>query len=143
MVTLNTNSTAHRIIETTQELIQTLGYNAISFNDIAELVGIKKPSIVHHFPNKAALVVAVVNHYRDTYSTLLTKVCNGPNSSTMDAFDAFCTPYISFAASEGEVCLCGALAGEYRALPTSVQSEVTRFFKDSLTVARRSINSRM
>lgn len=56
--------TAERILDVAQELVQTGSYNAFSFNHIAERVGIRKPSVLHHFTNKAALVIAVVERYQ-------------------------------------------------------------------------------
>ncbi len=39
--------------------------NGFSYADIAEVVGIRKPSIHHHFPSKADLVRALVAGYQD------------------------------------------------------------------------------
>ncbi|WP_268235310.1 TetR/AcrR family transcriptional regulator [Silvibacterium dinghuense] len=41
------------------------GYSAFSYADISEAVGIRKPSIHHHFPTKAALAAAVLKAHRE------------------------------------------------------------------------------
>ena len=58
--------TADRILDTTERLIQTRGFNAISYQDISDAVGIKKASIHHHFPTKFGLGTAVIERYRQT-----------------------------------------------------------------------------
>ncbi len=127
-----TRNTAQNILDVAQELIQTRGYNACSFNNIADRVGIKKPSIMHHFSNKAALGRAVIIRYRETFAAALDSIASTPNKTAMDAFEFYCTPYTDFGATKDKVCLCGALAGEYMGLPENVQAEVTRFFEDHL-----------
>ena len=54
------SDTATKILDIGQELIQTRGYTAMSFQDIAVQVGIKKPSVIHHFPSKSDLGVAII-----------------------------------------------------------------------------------
>jgi len=39
--------TSAKILDIAQELLQTRGYSAMSFQDIAARVGIKKPSVIH------------------------------------------------------------------------------------------------
>jgi AcrR family transcriptional regulator len=58
------SSTAAQIVASARSLLATRGYNGFSYADIAEAVGISKPSIHHHFPSKAALVRRVVADYR-------------------------------------------------------------------------------
>jgi len=124
--------TRERILEVTQNLIQKSGFSAISFADIAEVVGIKKPSIVHHFPSKSALAEAVVMRYSHSFETALEKVLEDPAKNSMDAFDFACMPYRIFGEAGDKICLCGALAGEYTALPEPVQKQVTRFFENKI-----------
>ena len=115
-----------------QELIQTRGYNAFSFNHIAERVGIRKPSILHHFPNKEALGKAVVQRYRETFAAALDAIASAADKTAMDAFEFYCVPYTDFGATDDKICLCGALAGEFMALPEEVKKEVRRFFDDHM-----------
>ena len=57
--------TAAQIVASARSLLATRGYNGFSYADIAEAVGISKPSIHHHFPSKAELVKVVVAQYRE------------------------------------------------------------------------------
>ena len=49
---------AQEIIQRTNELLASCGYNGFSYADIAELLDVRKASIHHHFPAKADLVKA-------------------------------------------------------------------------------------
>ena len=122
--------TATRILDVGQELIQTRGYTAISFQDIAVQVGIKKPSIIHHFPSKADLGVAIIRRYRDTFAAQLDAIESDPEKTSWQALDFYFSPYLHFAETPDTVCLCGALAGEVPALPEEMRSEVKQFMVD-------------
>ncbi|WP_460102101.1 TetR/AcrR family transcriptional regulator [Sessilibacter sp. MAH4] len=123
-----TERTSDKIIKITQELIQTRGYSAISFDDIAVRVGIKKPSIVHHFANKSELAAAVVDNYRSMFLGLLAQSAN--SESAARNLEVYFQPYLQFGESGNLICLCGALAGEFSALPESVQLQVSGFFQE-------------
>lgn len=127
------SDTATRILDAAQELIQTRGYNAFSFNDVAEKVGIKKPSVIHHFASKSILGVKVVSRYRQYFSSLLEKAASDKSNSAMDMFDFYCTPYTDFGKTNDKVCLCGAMAGEFMALPEEVKKEVSIFFEEHIS----------
>ena len=73
--------TATKILDVGQELIQTRGYSAMSFQDIAEQVGIKKPSVIHHFPSKTKLGVAIIQRYRDTFASQLEAINKDPDKT--------------------------------------------------------------
>ncbi|MCR9142294.1 MAG: TetR/AcrR family transcriptional regulator [bacterium] len=123
-------NTAERILEVAQDLIQRRGYNAISFEDIAKKVGIKKPSIVHHYASKAALGRAVVRRYRSNFSSMLDDIARDPEKTAADALAFYFVPYLDFGATKDKICLCGALSGEFMALPKTMQTEVAAFFQD-------------
>jgi TetR/AcrR family transcriptional repressor of nem operon len=52
--------TRQLILRKARELIQTRSYLGLSFQDLADEVGIRKASLYHHFPSKEALGVAVI-----------------------------------------------------------------------------------
>ena len=122
--------TSSKILDVAQQLIQTGGYTAMSFQDIAALVGIKKPSVIHHFPSKAALGVAVIRRYRDTFASQLEAIKKDPDKTAWQALEFYFSPYRHFAQEPDMVCLCGALSGEVPALPEEMRIEVKQFMKD-------------
>src|SRR3546814_14584846 len=42
--------TAARVLDAAQILIQNNGYNGFSYEDLSRMVGLRKPSLHHHFP---------------------------------------------------------------------------------------------
>ena len=123
------NATADRILDAGQELIQTGGFSAMSFQDIASEVGIRKPSIIHHFPTKAELGVAIIRRYRDTFTAQLQQISEDPAKSSWDALEFYFSPYLFLASTPDKVCLCGALAGEIPVLPEVMRVGVKQFIE--------------
>ena len=44
-----------------EQMVQDRGLNAVSFQDLADAVGLRKPSIFHHFRNKEELTLALID----------------------------------------------------------------------------------
>jgi len=124
------SDTASKILDVGQELIQTHGYTSMSFQDIAARVGIKKPSVIHHFPSKGDLGVAIIQRYRDTFAGQLEAIKNDADKTAWEALDFYFSPYLHFASMPNTVCLCGALAGEVPVLPEEMRREVKQFMED-------------
>jgi TetR/AcrR family transcriptional regulator len=58
--------TRDRVLQTAQALFAERGYRATSLRDIAKRIGIKAPSLLHHFPSKQQLYTAVLDRMFET-----------------------------------------------------------------------------
>ena len=126
----NDDGTPTRILDIAQELFQTRGYNGISYQDIADRVGIRKASIHHHFATKASLATALVRRYRAGWRAFLDDV-DGSASKADKKLDQYVEPFRATAAAGDRACLCGVFGAEFASLSKPVQKEVTQFFKDN------------
>jgi TetR/AcrR family transcriptional repressor of nem operon len=123
------SDTAEQILDLAETLIQTRGYSAFSYQDIADSLGIRKASIHYHFPSKTDLGIAVVNRYIDRFGAGLATIADDQSQSSMTMLDFYVQPYLQFASTPDRVCLSGALAGEMLALPPELRERVDHFFR--------------
>jgi TetR/AcrR family transcriptional repressor of nem operon len=123
------SETAEQILDLAETLIQTRGYSAFSYQDIADSLGIRKASIHYHFPSKADLGIAVVDRYIARFGDALTAIADDQSQSSMTMLDFYVQPYLQFASTPDRVCLSAALAGEMLALPPKVRERVDHFFR--------------
>src|SRR3954467_10653089 len=107
--------TADRILDVAQELLQTRGYNAISYQDIADRIGIRKASIHHHFPNKSDLAQALVRRYRQRWDAFLKEI-DTSNAGPWSKLERYPAPSQQPAAGGAGACLCGVLGAEFASL---------------------------
>src|SRR5262245_36525897 len=67
-------SAAHRILDIAERLVQTRGFNAFSYADIATELSVTKASLHYHFPTKAALGRALIVRYHETFAAALAAI---------------------------------------------------------------------
>lgn len=123
--------TAERVVDVAEGLIQQHGYNGFSYDDVAQLVGIKKPSIHHHFPKKGELVAVVAQRYTHRFRKELLSI-EGQHAKAPDRLTAYSALFERTFAKDRRLCVCGMLGAESDSLPDAVASEVDRFFKVNL-----------
>lgn len=120
--------TAERILTTAQSLMIERGYSAFSYADISEAVEIKKPSIHHHFPTKAGLVVAVLKAHRERLIQG-TEVIDSQIESPLARLHAYVRHWEGCIRGRTVPFCIGALLGaEMPSLPEEVQTEVMVHF---------------
>lgn len=120
------SSTAEHILDVMQRLIQTRGYSAISYKDIADELNIRKASIHYHFATKEALGVAVIERYGQQIEVAIESMRD--ETDVWVLLEGYLTPFRDFGDSNDRICLCGALSGELLALPDAMRSLVAEFF---------------
>ncbi len=102
------------------------GYNGLNFRDIAAEVGIKAPSIHHHFATKADLGAAVARRYwEDTVKQLA--VISDEASEPLGALRRYPEIFRTSLSNDNRICLSSFMAAEYDDLPDAVKAEVQSF----------------
>lgn len=124
-----TSSTAEDILASARALIASGGYDGFSYADIAKAVGIRKPSIHHHFPSKAQLVTALATGYRkEAEEGFANLECTVPGP--LDQLRAYIGYWKSCIGDDSApFCICALLANELPALPQDVALEVRAYFR--------------
>ena len=87
------SNTAEEILDIAEMLIQTRGYSAFSYQDIATRLDIRKASIHYHFQTKSALGAAVVERYAARIESALAALIADPSHSAMHLLDCYAVPY--------------------------------------------------
>lgn len=123
------SNTADEILAAARTFIIAGGYNGFSYADIAEVIGIRKASIHHHFPSKVDLVRTLLKRYLDDAVTGMGELeRNVPEPPellrTYAGIWARCIKDASM-----PFCVCALLASEQPALPPEVAVEVRAYFQ--------------
>lgn len=118
--------TATRILDIAEYLVQTRGFNAFSYADVADALDVTKASLHYHFATKAELGGCLIERYRTSFLCALDRI----DEKHVDAVSKL-TAYVRIYADVLEhdrMCLCGMLAAEYATLPAPMRDGIRKFF---------------
>jgi TetR/AcrR family transcriptional repressor of nem operon len=123
------SNTADNILACARTLVVAGGYNGFSYADIADVVGIRKASIHHHFPAKADLVRTLVADYRRSAEDGLLALARAV-PAPLDQLRSYVDYWKScIGDASAPFCVCAMLAGELPSLPEEVALEVRAHFR--------------
>src|SRR5215475_9650547 len=128
------------ILDVSEALIRTSGFNGFSTRDVADAVGIKAASVHYHFPTKADIGVAVTERYTDRFLEAL----GDPDRFAKDARSAVTLYVDAFRRAlvrDGKLCLCAVLGAEIGGLPTEVGQHTRIFFERNIEWLRRALTA--
>jgi TetR/AcrR family transcriptional repressor of nem operon len=118
--------TAERILDVAERLVQLRGFNAFSYADVANELGVTKPSVHYHYPGKGELGEALIKRYAARFGDALAAI-DAADSDIHAKLAAYAELYAGVLRDE-RMCLCGMLAADYATLPMPMRDAVVRFF---------------
>ncbi|TCQ01021.1 TetR family transcriptional regulator [Sphingomonas sp. PP-F2F-A104-K0414] len=123
---LATSNSREAVLAAARRSAMARGYNGLNFRDIAAEVGIKAPSIYHHFATKADLGAAVARRYwEDTVAQLAAISDETPDP--LEALHRYPEIFRKSLSNDNRICLSSFMAAEYDDLPDPVKIEVQGF----------------
>jgi TetR/AcrR family transcriptional repressor of nem operon len=118
--------TKQRIMDAAQSTVQALGYNALSFRELAKEVGVKSSSIHYHFPTKGDLGAALARRYTESARAFLDDLL-ASGVDTAGCMRQYVAAFRVALENGNRMCLCGIMNAEHDGLPHEVRDEVDRF----------------
>ena len=118
--------TSQQILDIAQRLVQTRGYNAFSYADIASKLGVSKASLHYHFASKAELGIKLIERYEMGMARALEEI-DANSVGAAAKLRRYVDIYAKVLADE-RMCLCGMLAAEFETLPKAMQTALDSFF---------------
>jgi len=121
------NSTANQILDRAEHYTQTKGFNAFSYKDIQNEIGIKTSSIHYYFPTKNDLAFSMTERYIESFRNVLKTISNEQRFG-INRLRKLGKVYANLS-NQGQFCLCGMLATELASLSEPIASLVNEFFR--------------
>jgi TetR/AcrR family transcriptional regulator, transcriptional repressor for nem operon len=129
IVMASSQDTVQRILDVSQQMLQVRGYNALTYQDVAEAIGLQDSNIEAYFPLKSDLAKALIVRYRKTFAKLQDQIDQNTDRPIQKLIQ-FADLYFDGLRS-GRMCLCGMLAEDITVLPPELQREVLTFFDEN------------
>jgi len=122
-------ATADAILHCARTSIIAGGYNGFSYADIADVVGIRKASIHHHFPTKVDLVRTLVQQYRQEADMGIAEIERRfPDAiEQLRSYSGFWEACIGD--PDTSYCVCALLATQIPVLPQEIVLELRAYFR--------------
>jgi TetR/AcrR family transcriptional repressor of nem operon len=129
---MTTIETRDFVLNVAQEFVQTRGFNAFSFRDVAERIGIKTASIHYYFPTKAKLCRALIARQREQVRAALAEI-DLEEADPWQKLNRYVSVFRTTLEVGNRMCLCGMLAADFATLDPPIVEDLRRSFEDHET----------
>ena len=119
--------TRDRILDVAERLVQTRGFNAFSYADIADALHVTKASLHYHFPTKGDLGRQLIERYAAGFTQALADIDKASNDAALK-LRSYVNLYREVLRAN-RMCLCGMLAAEFATLPKPMKVVLKQFFE--------------
>lgn len=123
-----TNETRNTVLDVAQEFVQTRGYNAFSFRDLADRVRIKSSSVHYYFPTKAELCRALIARQRERVASAFEAI-DARGLDPREKLERYADIFGETLES-GRMCLFGMLASDCSTLEPGIALVLRESFDD-------------
>ena len=120
------------VLDVAQEFLQTRGYNAFSFRDLADRVRIRSASIHYHFPTKSELCRALIARQREQVAGAFAAI-DAAGLNAAEKLDRYVDLFKETLAEGNRMCLCGMLASDFTTLEPDIVRDLRRSLVDHET----------
>ena len=117
------NDTRSQILDAAQDILQRQSISGVSFQDLADRIGIKKGSMYYHFKSKDDLSVAILERAASNMSQSLER---GKDKTATEQLNYFIGIFKSFMGQCEKICPGGAFAGVWDKLNEPVQHQANK-----------------
>ncbi len=123
------DDTKQRLLDVAQDLVQRVGANAMSYQDLSAAVGIRKASIHYHFPTKTDLLVAMIDRYHERFMAVV-EAGEASASTGRARLEAYMEAFAATLHEDdcAKACACGMLGAEIATLAPEVASRLRHFY---------------
>lgn len=120
------SNTRSALLDSAEAAARTRGFDGFSYADMAADVGIRKASIHHHFPTKAALAAALIERYHDDMDATCREIDRLRTTGGGRIFVMIDT--YRFALDDGRsLCLCVSFSTSRESLPEAATQGLANF----------------
>ena len=115
-------------IDETRLAVQARGVTGFSYGDLARRLGIKAPSLHHHFPQKQDLIAQTASVHRTRFDEQVAAITPETTVERLIAYgELFLSP-----AHDGLLCFCGAAVAGWDDLEAEARAEISSFFDEQV-----------
>lgn len=123
-------------LRATAHLIGSRGVTGFSVGDVAERVGVRAPSIHHHFPHKTALVAETIQRYRNAFRADVDRLDSADPADRLRRYARL----FALPTADGRLCVCGAAIASWDDLDDDARRAVRGFLDDQVEWVRAQLH---